>query len=509
MRVFHDLINNLHNKYKMHHSFLAVAILILLGIFFRIWRYAINRSLWLDEALLALNITDRSFGELREPLSYNQGSPIGFLFIEKLIIEIIGNKDFILRLFPFIAGIFTIFLMYIVAKRYLVRLGFITPLALIAISPQLIHYSSDVKQYSTDVLVTLLLLYIGYIGLESKKNYKYFIILAISGIFAMWFSHPALFILGGIVLSLTLNFLFDHDTYKLKCLISIIFLWLLNFYALYYISLRSLASNTYLINYWKSGFIPLPPWKDAIWFFEIFTEFLKHPVELPIVPLTTILLFLGCLSIILRKWQLAIILILPFPSILIASGVEKYPFKGRMVLFLLPIVFLLVGEGIERIRTFLNGRHPIIGYLTWAILFFSLLLHPFKTTFQYFNHPPIVEDIKPMMLYLSTHRLITDQIYVYYAAAPAFKYYAESYGFRDADYIVGIISRENPDEYLRDIDRFFGEDRMWFVFTHNCSWCNVNEKDFIKEFLDRSGSVLYEYNSIDASLYLYDLHHQQ
>jgi len=42
-----------------------------------------NHWHWLDEAMLALNLEQRSFFGLLDPLDYNLRVPLGFLFIER------------------------------------------------------------------------------------------------------------------------------------------------------------------------------------------------------------------------------------------------------------------------------------------------------------------------------------------------------------------------------------------------------------------------------------------
>ena len=64
--------------------------IILIGIVLRLRQYLLNRSLWADEASLAMNLVTRNFGELTQLLDYHQAAPIGFLFIEKL--SIIGSS---------------------------------------------------------------------------------------------------------------------------------------------------------------------------------------------------------------------------------------------------------------------------------------------------------------------------------------------------------------------------------------------------------------------------------
>ncbi len=79
-----------------------------IGIAMRIWFYVYNRSMYRDEAALALNIVNRSFAGLFKPLSNDQGAPTGFLTLEKLVVTIMGNSEYSLRLVPLIASILSL-----------------------------------------------------------------------------------------------------------------------------------------------------------------------------------------------------------------------------------------------------------------------------------------------------------------------------------------------------------------------------------------------------------------
>src|ERR1700722_20601703 len=162
----------------------------LLGAALRFRQYLANRSLWLDEAMLSLNIVHRSFAQLWQPLDHKQGAPVGFLGIEKWAVTMFGTSEYALRLFPLLAGIVSIVLFYLLARRVVRSMAVPLALALFALSPTLIYYASEVKQYSSDVAVALLLVYLAVT--------KRILLLGICGAVAIWFSHPAVFVLGGI-----------------------------------------------------------------------------------------------------------------------------------------------------------------------------------------------------------------------------------------------------------------------------------------------------------------------
>ncbi len=159
--------------------------------------------------MLALNIVNRNFIGLFKPLDYDQGSPIGFLLVEKTANFFFGRNEYALRLFPLIVGIASIWLFYLILKRTTSRAGLLIALALFVFNPRLIYYSSEVKQYILDVAVTLGLLLLAYrlFDLNSKVQKRDFAWLALAGFLGIWFSQPAVFVLAGIGLR-AIDFLF-------------------------------------------------------------------------------------------------------------------------------------------------------------------------------------------------------------------------------------------------------------------------------------------------------------
>jgi len=125
--------------------------LIVMGIILRLRQYFSGRSLWADEASLAFNLANRSFAGLTQRLDYDQGAPIGFLFIEKLLVVGLGNIDQVMRLFPLFSGILAIYLFYRIADAHIK--GGMFGVLLFSVSWSLIYYSSELKQYSSDVMI--------------------------------------------------------------------------------------------------------------------------------------------------------------------------------------------------------------------------------------------------------------------------------------------------------------------------------------------------------------------
>ena len=68
----HSLITRVEKLLRVGDGRGIVWIIIGLGIFLRLFQYLHNRSLWLDEASLALNLIEKTFSELLQPLDYGQ-----------------------------------------------------------------------------------------------------------------------------------------------------------------------------------------------------------------------------------------------------------------------------------------------------------------------------------------------------------------------------------------------------------------------------------------------------
>jgi hypothetical protein len=490
----------------------AALVFVVLGTVLRAAQFVANRSLWRDEAALALNIVNRSYLGLTQPLDLDQAAPFGFLFLEKLLVQVLGNRDYILRLLPLLAGIAAMVLMYVVARNYVGGVGALAATGLFALCSSLVYFSSEVKQYSSDVLITLLLLFLAYKCLETGAATGNYLALALGGVAAMWFSHPAVLTLAGIGLGLAAAWWSEREPRRLLWLGVSFVVWAANLAILYLVALRPLASNDYLLEFWSSAFLPLPPWRNPGWISKAVWRMLRNPVGFASVDARRVGLVLslgGCVSILLRKPRLALVLLVPFVAAFAASALQKYPFRGRLLLFLLPMVFLLIGEGIEMTRRLIAkvtaGREKgaWVGPAAGLALMGLLLYAPASAALDNLGHPYMREDIKPVLAYLQQHKRDTDFIYVYYGADPAFEYYAPAFGLKPGDYTVSVMARDQPEQYAAEIERLSAYSRVWFVFSHRCPVCRMDEKKFFIEHLEAQAKGTQRFGAPGASLYLF------
>ena len=387
----------------LNNSKIWLWIIILFGVTARISQYLFNRSLWHDEARNALNIVNRSLLELLEKGAHT--APVGFLFVEKISVQIFKNSDYILRLFPLLCGIISLFLFYRLAKYFLKTDTVLLALVLFAILNNLIYFSSEVKQFSSDIAITLLL-YITSFHIESKKlDHLRIALFGIVGGIAMWFSHPAVFILAGFGFSLSLFYLLRQDFSRVGRLAIVYLIWLISFSAWYLFMYTEKFAQKSAVIWWTSALMPFPPrnFSDLMWFWTTFLGIFKNPAGLLLTIPPALCFIIGSISMFLKKRKILFILIAPIFVTLLASGLHRYPFPGNFLLFgvdgsvhsarttvfIVPILFFIIAEGAKQI--YRNSK------LMRTVLIGLLIIQPLYTAAYHLAKPRTFEEIKPLL----------------------------------------------------------------------------------------------------------------
>ncbi|HJS19123.1 MAG TPA: glycosyltransferase family 39 protein, partial [Anaerolineales bacterium] len=457
-----------------------IAFLFLLGITLRLRQYLTGRSLWADEAMLALNIVNRSIGGLFKPLDYDQGAPIGFLLVEKMFNLLFGRNEYALRLFPLLTGILSIWLFYLLSKRITKGAGLITALALFVLNPRLIYYSSEAKQYMVDVAVCLALLLLASPLFENKSQKKDFVRLAAAGFLALWFSHPSVFVLAGIGLTLVIMYLKRRDTTHLGYVIGMGILWMITVGVLYLLVLNELQQNAYMQEYWQGAFFPFPPWSDPGWFDRSLTENIGVQFGIPYgVDLVFGFMLAGWIVLWQTRRTYALAFGLTLFLTLAASAVRLYPVFERMILFLIPIGLILIGKTVEALDRKLQSLRWAGKLITLAIAGF-MIYGPLITSISNFIEPKYFEHIHPAMQFLDDTWKDGDIVFVTHGAVPAFEYYAPAYGLTGIPYLSSQRQDyQQPERILKQLDSLLGRRRAWILMSHVYEKGDFNERGFI------------------------------
>lgn len=483
-------------------------VVITYGLLLRVRFYSLNLTFWLDEAMLALNIVGRSFAGLVQQLDYNQGAPLGFLWLIKLAQVLLGNHEYSLRLFPFLAGCLTLFIAWYLARQVSGPVSAIFVILVLATSRYIVSYSVQVKQYAVDMTITISLYLLVLNVLRAHVKARDYWLLAILGALSVWISHAAVFTLAGIGLVLFTLSVLKKDR---NCIILFGMVglgWVVNFTLLYLLQYRGLVGNAFLTDFWADYFMPISMSAPA-WTLTMLVGLFYNPGGISnFVPAFFILLlfFMGIISFFCKRegWGWMFLLTLFFS--LVASGMQKYPFGGRMGMFAIPGLLICAGEGIELLRAFLF-RKPMIGLgvavVIVGLLSFSSLAYSFETLIK----PKKVEHIAPTMAFLKANYRQGDLIYLYWESIPAYRYYASQYGLENADVIDGGDYHLDRPGYLTEINQLAGKKRVWFLFSHIAGPENVEDRDAILKYVGQLGDKKREFSDPGTTieLYLFDM----
>lgn len=332
---------------------------IVLGMVLRLADYADNRALWLDERYLGENVIGRPIFEFDRPLVRDQLAPPGFLVVARASSRVLGASPHALRFFPLVCGIASLFLLDAVARRSIAARAVPLVLALAAVSDDLIYYSTEFKQYMSDLVIALGCLLLAWDIDEKELTPRRLATAAGLGVAATWLSFPSVFMLAGAGLWLAARAVWERRWGRLSSMAVLGAAWGSSFAACFVVSSRLLGESRFMWSWWDFAFLPLPPRSlaDAGRVFWQFVNVFSNPVGIvsPLGPPGTALLalalsILGGFSIAAkRRWGVLVVLTAPIVLAMIASALHRFPFHGRLLLFLVPSFLLLIAEGADAV----------------------------------------------------------------------------------------------------------------------------------------------------------------
>lgn len=496
-------------------------LLVAVGAGIRVERFFDNRSLWLDEAFLALNLIDRPLRELVEGnLGYDQSAPVGFLALEKGAIALLGDNELALRLLSLLAGLAALVLFQRIAVRLLPRPAVALVVGLFAISEPLVYYSAEVKPYSSDVALAaaLTLLYLRFEDGDTRDPRR-LLTLGVAGALAVWVSYPVVFVLAGIGVAIVVSSARHARGLANAGLVGGV--WLASFAVAYHVSSTSITSVSHAY-YGASGA------KDGLlgrfagslhdsWSAVVDPGGFPHATNWLAGPVIAV----GIAWIMVRvRLSRRALLLVPGLAAFGAAVLDRYPAAGRFWLFLVPFGLVALGYGVTALVR--AARRPLLVAMPLAlVLSVAIAERAAENTL----HPPRSEDIKPLLHTLAVSWRAGDALYVYPKSQYALRYYAEckscdvrgpfpwpvipADGAGDGNrallsspgtVVIGADGRVVPD--VRSLD---GKPRVWLLFSSVIEHDGRSDEDVALGTLYRVGRRLTAVRRKNASLYLFDL----
>lgn len=518
-----------------------VLVLVGLGALLQIAQYLANRSLWVDEAWLALNLIDRPLSGLTTTLDFQQAAPPGFVLIEGLTTRALGYSEYALRLFPLACGLISIPVFAWLARRILSTTA-AAPFAILlfVVSDGLIYYSSEVKPYETDVAVAVCFLGAGILLTEEEVGRTRALLIAVGGLVLITLSFAAVFVVAAVAGVLTVRLLSNRRRQLFSPASLAVLLW------------GSAAIGIAIFGLTR-GRPVRESFGDSGWFLGVggsssplhavnvmgtaFATAIGLPQQRPfshIEKLGLVCAVVGAIALLRRSPTRFSMLIAPFALLLAASAAHLYPIVQRTELFLVPVVVLLIAEGVAEVVRWSPRRAQAPIALLLATI---LAAGPAWLAADRLIHPRTKEELRPVLEFVRDHWRAGDTLYVHYGAQYALLYYEECNCLRlsvpqggghqlwplraltgqknqfdqaavplTSDVVIGRYHGIDKGGYLADLDRVRHRHRVWFLYSHVSS--DLERSQIRDDLLGHLASFGTRINGIDrpgAHAYLYRL----
>jgi hypothetical protein len=482
------------------------------GVLFRLRQYFFDRSVWLDEAMMAQNIVHRSFQGLTKPLDFHLVGPLLWLFLEKSCGVLFGYSDLSLRITVIVMGVVAVLVLPFIARLVLPLEMAPVAVGLFAFSPPLIYYASELKPYGSDAgfcAVTWLIAL--WAVLPRQVSWPRIVVLALWGAIVTWCSHPSLFVLGGIGATVVVACLIERNWKRLVAFIPAFLAWATSFGFEYFYTLRGSSKDVTLLHSYPFVNLPSKHFSDVEAVLQCVFAQQQNPLTL-LLGVAILGFILGCIFFWQRNRSVLFILLLPLIFALIASNFHHYPLMGRFYMFFTPALVIMIAAGAEAVRQSTQFAKIPIATAFLVLLFFQ----PVFSTTEVVLHPMQAEELKPVIQYVLKHEKPGDVWYVYCYGQHAFDYYAGLYGLNNGTrkIVLGSCFRQGwlkPGVVRYDWD-MFNEDfsklkpqHVWAIFTHTWTGDGVNELTLGLRSLNQMGTQRDQHIAPGASAYLFDL----
>lgn len=477
------------------------ALIIILAICARTRALSAGNSLYLDEAMLALNVLDRGYGGLVGRLDYNQHAPLGFLVALKFATQVVSEKEFGLRLVPFLAGALALPVFWRAAVSAVGRWPAVLSVSLFALTRPVAEYAVMVKQYSLDILFTCLILF--FVCRAAAPFWRVvlspsFLLLAVG---APLCSQPSVFVLAAVYTVAFLAAARSEGIVRALAVVVAAVPWAASFVANYWFCIRpGLVANDVLFDFWSEGFAPLPTSPERLkWYLTRPFALFEYPSGLRLAGGVAVAAFvIGLTTLRGPKSFVRNVIIVALGLGVIASSLRLYPLHDRMALWLVPLLLMPIGAAVGVLFSSRESR-------LWGVTLVAILVtFPLLGTVQQILRPePGRHEIVPLLATIREEGAPGDDIFLTGSSGMSFRYYAR----RDAydRFRVSESVGTTWDEKRAELRRFAGR-RVWIVFCGESWRFGAPEELVTRDWLRELAVVRFERQSPGGTVLLVEFH---
>lgn len=445
---------------------LAVIVRVYLFIF-------VEKSLWLDEAALALNILDKGYLELFQPLQYAQSAPPLFLLCTKFLTEIFGTGEYVFRLIPLLCSIGAVFGFYFLlneifkdfkAKEYFIAFA----LLVFSLSTPLLYNAIEFKPYATDVLFTIFAALIWFKYLNKDISLKKQIGFAVLLILFPLFSFGSIFPLSALLL---LSILKKRKTFS--------FILILGFLVEYLFIFSKINSGTRVYEYWIPYFINYNPIKAVFILFDIIKyHFYSAPLLIGFAGFIA-----GSVVLFKQRRDVFNFFSVIFLASFFASFFNFYPLYERLSLFLCPLLIVIVVSNLYYIIFAENKVIKTVLYVLCGVFFFCICINNFTNPDFYKR-----EEIKPLLLKMRNEIQPQDKIFVFKGTHLTYRYYDRTFKFQNEKYVCPYnISAKTCAEKIKP---FCGQNTCFVIYSSEVD--TKNNVKILKETVSKLNGKIFQ-----------------
>lgn len=412
--------------------------------------------------------------------------------------SLFGTSEMALRLVPLLAGLLSVLVFAKIARRLFDYPFAVMALAFFVFNSNIVYYSSEVKQYSLDVLAAVTMSYLTLELLVDLANKKKWFFISLLGSVFIWCSQPVVFVLAGVWLALGVRILRKKETLKNLCLPTLC--WTISFGIFFYSQILPSLQNTGLVNYHTEYFMPLRFWESESWrwYGHSFLRILGNPGGFFFKWLALPFALLGGYSL-WKKSSAAhwFLFVTPMMIAFLASGLGLYSTIPRLLLFAGPAILLLVNFGLF----FSFEKTKMVPYRSWIIGIIStvLVLQSFLNTAIHNMVKFKREEITTALIDIEKNRQPTEELYAYAFTDAALRYYLPTY----PNCTPTIYGQPLYKDWQADFSNLKSGQRIWLLFSHYKSK-QGREDEVILNYVDSKAKQLKKGSDKTCGWYLYE-----